>query len=86
MKERILKAFYHRSRREFTPWLASELAKRTGYDLDEVNAQLGGLARSGHTKPQHIERRGGTTIWELTTMGKAEARLIVAANALARMA
>jgi hypothetical protein len=86
MKEKILRAFYHKSRREFTPWLATEIAKRTGFPPDEVNAHLGGLARSGHTKPHNLERRGGTTIWELTALGKIEAGAIIAAQAVARLA
>lgn len=84
MKEQILKAFWHRGRKTFVPWLATELANRTKLDQEIVIATLKSLAYDGLAKSRKIDAHGGTNTWTLTTTGKEEAAFLLRAEEIVR--
>lgn len=84
MTERIVKAFYHTSRRACVPWTAAELVRRVGMSPDEINGALISLSRRGLARALKSSNRADPATWELTEAGKVQARAIVAAEIMMR--
>lgn len=84
MKEQILKAFYHKGRKAFVPWLASELATRTNQDQDAVLSALRGFAYEGFANAYKVDGHKGLSVWALTSLGKSKAKEIMRAEEIAR--
>lgn len=85
MKEHTLKAFYHKGRKKFVPWLAIELARKMNRDPDLVINDLKALGQDGLSKSNRI-MRGNTSYstWELTKAGEAEATSIMLAEEMVK--
>ena len=84
MKERTLKAFWHKSRKTFVPWTVDEIARRIEAHPDLASIYLRGLAGDGLAvglRPNHV---ADSSTWHLTEAGKIEARAILAAEAFAK--
>jgi hypothetical protein len=83
MKERLMKAFYHKGRKAFVPWTSEELARRCSASPNSIQAMLFTLGRSGLATalPTHAK---GLYSWALTETGKLEARAILAAEDFAK--
>lgn len=86
MKERLMTAFYHRGRKQFVPWLASELSRRVKRDPDAVDIELRGLAATGMARSRATDGKFQTATWELTQAGMIEARAVMAAAEVVRSA
>lgn len=84
MRERILKAFFHRTRRAFVPWTPLEIARRTKEPLHVIDAALVGLAVSGLAASIKAQNRHDHGTWHLTEAGKAIALSIITADAFAK--
>lgn len=86
MKERLLTAFFHRGRKQFVPWLASELSRRVKRSPDDVDVELRGLDLTGMARSRATDGHSQTSTWELTQAGMIEARAIMAAAEVVRSA
>lgn len=84
MNSKILKAFFHRGRKKFVPWLAEEIARKLDMDVDDVNTGLRSLAAESLAKSRKAEGHGTRPTWELTTLGKAEAENMLRAEEIVR--
>jgi DNA-binding MarR family transcriptional regulator len=84
MRNEILKAFHHKGRKKFVPWLVSELARKMKRDPDLVINALKGLAQEGMAKSAKAMRGHDRSIWELTKAGQAEATSIMLAEEMVR--
>ena len=85
MKERVLKAFWHRTRKAFVPWTPSELARRTGLQIPAVIETLHSFYKSGLAQARTTTKGAGDeSTWHLTEAGKAIALSIITAEAFAR--
>lgn len=82
MKERILKAFWHRGRKAFVPWTTQELATRAKLPHDKISVAMGSLVLSGLAVSQKTHMAGFQT-WHLTEAGKVAASNIITAEAFA---
>ncbi len=85
MHPKLLKAFWHRGRKTFVPWMAFELARKLDMPQDQVVTGLRGLAAIGYAKSRKAERDAeGRSTWSLTELGKAEAENMIRAEELMR--
>ena len=85
MNIKLLKAFYHRGRKTFVPWLSSELARKMNEPHDEIIIGLRHLAQIGYARARRAERDAeGRSTWSLTELGKAEAEQIIRADEIVR--
>ena len=80
----ILKAFYHKGRRQFVPLLAREIAVKTGRGEDQVIAELRGLTRAGLVAFARVPHASKLHSWHLTPSGQAKAMEIIHAEAMMR--
>lgn len=82
MKNRILKAFWHRGRKKFLPWTLNEIAKRSDMYPDQTLDALRGLAVAGLAQSKSTTRgKRSDATWQLTPAGQAEAANIITAEA-----
>ena len=79
MKERVLKAFFHRGRKAFVPWTVEEIARRVKERSDKVSAVMMELNRSGLAGSMKTHQVGIHS-WHLTEAGKAIALSIITAE------
>lgn len=66
----LLKAFWHRTRKQPVPWTAQEIAGRLGVDLDDALSALNSQAHIGLARAERKNRKGGSAIWQLTKLGE----------------
>lgn len=83
MKERVLKAFFHRGRKAFVPWTVDEIARRVQERPDSVFSAMIELNRNGLANSMK-SHHGGIQSWHLTEAGKAIALSIITAEAFAK--
>lgn len=86
MKERVITAFWHRGRKAYLPWMASEIARRLGVSEDEAFAAIYGLVRRGLAVGRRTADRKSTGEFELTREGREVADKIRAAQIKLRTA
>ena len=84
MKEHILKAFWHKTRKAFLPWTTQEIARRVNAYPEIASIELRGLAGCGLVVGKRPNHASEATTWNLTEAGKIEARAILAAEAFAK--
>lgn len=73
MNEKLLRAFFHRGRKKFLPWLNHELARRVDADPIEVERALRMLSRQGLVYGKQASREvDARSAFELTSLGRAE--------------
>jgi DNA-binding MarR family transcriptional regulator len=80
----IMKAFYHKGRRQFVPWLASELATKTRREEKYIVAELKKLAQAGMVAALRVPHASKLHSWHLTPAGQAKAMEIIHAEAMMR--
>jgi hypothetical protein len=66
----VLAALYHKTRKAFPEWMASELASRTGLSPDCVNAALMSLFKAGLAVPVHHAKVGSNAVWMASPNGQ----------------
>ena len=82
MRDSVLKAFYHTSRRMFPWWTAAEICKRAKMLEPNVFRQLQTLREEGLAACEGTD--GKPKSWKLTKSGEAEASAIFAAEEVAK--
>jgi hypothetical protein len=81
MNPKVLKAFFHKGRKTFVPWMAFELARKTDMTTDEILPSLRGLSQLGYAKARKTGKEvDSKSTWELTALGKAEAMQLLVAE------
>ena len=85
MNPKVLKAFFHKGRKTFVPWMAFELARKTDMTIDETLFGLRGLSQLGYAKARKTGKEvDSKSTWELTALGKAEAMQLLVAEEFIR--
>lgn len=79
MKERVLKAFFHKGRKMFVPWTVDEIARRVKERPDHVSTAMIELNRNGLANSMK-SHHAGIQSWHLTEAGKAIALSIITAE------
>ena len=79
----LLKAFYHKTRRQFVPMLAREIAAKAKVDPESAAMALVDFQRKGWVRGAK-DPLISTAIWELTPAGQAKAMEIIHAEAMMR--
>jgi len=67
----ITSAFWHRTRREFTPMTADDLANRTKLGIDAIAYQLRHAMDAGHVTSTRSNGTHQRTVYSLTDAGRA---------------
>lgn len=82
---RVLRAFWHRTRKVFVPLTTDEVVRRTEATPHEAARALWSLTQQGLLQSRNDEGKRGTTTWNLTDYGKAlTAKLIEQQEAIKR--
>lgn len=82
MREKVLKAFWHKSRKEFVSWTVRELCVRTSMTHREMVNELNSLSQTGLAKTD-LRHVVDVSVWQLTPAGIKEAATILQAELLA---
>ena len=82
MNTTLVKAFFHRSRKQPVPWTAEEIANRLGIPLADAIDALCVHAQLGITKAERKNRKDGASIWALTKVGEKTLAHMIKAEGL----
>ncbi len=82
MNPALVKAFFHRSRKQAVPWTSQEIANRLGIPLADAIDALCTHAQLGITKAERKNRKEGASIWALTKLGEKTVAHMIRAEEL----
>lgn len=82
MREKVLKAFWHKSRKVFVSWTVRELCVRTSMTHREMVNELSSLNHQDLVKSD-LRHAVDVSAWQLTPAGIKEAATILQAELLA---
>lgn len=84
MNAALVKAFFHRGRKQPVPWTAEEIAARINMPIDDAINELCAHAQLGLTKAERKNRKNGSAIWALTKVGEKTVAHMIKAEGLIR--
>ena len=81
MKPAVLKAFYRRARREFSPMTLADLRRKVSMSDAELRGNLANAVECGLMASNRVQD-SSVRIWELTPEGEAHVIAIIRENVM----